>query len=428
MENLKKTMAALLCAAVAGGCAASPIDPSSHSNTNPGKASSQASSVVDSSQGQTDPISATADELNKLYSFSWNLFARSRTENENAVFSPFSAWMALGMAANGADGKTLKQMEEVLGLSKDQINTLAKAALNAAAGDDAHTLRLANSIWIRKEAANSILESYQNLLTADYQAQSYEVDFDEATEQQVNDWVKAHTDGLIQQMPIDTSPMTMMVLLNALSFDSAWQEEYKDDQIAPATFHNQNGSESRVQMMSSDENQYLHSQGLHGCMKPYQEYHYGLSILVPQEDRPLDEVLKEVDGTKLFQDLKNPTFTTVHAQFPEFTLASEQSLKKPLETMGMTLPFQSEADFSKISTGQKLSVSEIVQKAKIEVSRTGTRAAAATDVAIAGMALAEEEYTITCDRPFLYIISDLETGTPVFIGTVEDLSGTTSQS
>ncbi|MBF0579307.1 hypothetical protein IM774_05850 [Erysipelotrichaceae bacterium RD49] len=51
MENLKKTMAALLCAAVAGGCASSSIDPSSHSNTNPGKASSQASSVVDSSQG-----------------------------------------------------------------------------------------------------------------------------------------------------------------------------------------------------------------------------------------------------------------------------------------------------------------------------------------------------------------------------------------
>lgn len=418
-------MSALLCAAIAGGCAAPAVDTSSSSTSE----SSQVSQTIEpADDGQAVTVAIETSELNSLYAFSWDLFQKSHTENENTIFSPFSAWMALGMAANGAAGETQKQMEDVLGLSITQINNLASRALKATAANPAKTLRLADSIWIRKEAAGSILDAYQTLLKTNYQAETFEVEFDQTTQQQVNDWVKEHTDGLIDQMPIDTSPTALMVLLNALSFDSAWQQPYEDDQIAQGIFHNQDGSQSSVQMLSSEENQYIQSQGLHGFMKPYQEYHYGLTVLIPEDGQPLDEVLQKVDGTKLLQDLKNPAYSIVHAKFPEFTLASEQSLKKPLEAMGMTLPFDGEADFSKISPDEDLVISDILQKAKIEVSRTGTKAAATTDAAIAGAALVEEEYTITCDQPFLYILSDLETGMPVFIGTVEDLSGQASKS
>ncbi|MEY8309177.1 serpin family protein [Erysipelotrichaceae bacterium 51-3] len=433
MHTTKKSMAALLCAAMAAGCSSQAANPSQSASTrslqSQAPAESEASSTQ-SSQVVTTPASNVnaITELDHLFAFSWDLFNNTRDENDNSILSPFSAWMALGMMANGTGGETRKQMEDVFGLSIEQINGLASSALKATSADEAHTLRLADSVWIRASESDSILDSYKNLLAADYQAESFETDFDDSTKQQINDWVREHTDGLIDQMPVDLSPTTMMILLNALSFDSAWQNEYEDDQIVEEMFHNQNGSEASVQMMKSDETQYISSQGLHGFTKLYKGYHYGLTVLIPEGDQSLDEVLHKVEGVKLLQDLKNPTYSIVHASFPEFTLSSEQGLIKPLQKMGLSLPFGNEADFSNLSQETGLHVSEIKQKAKIEVSRTGTKAAAATDIGVAGAALTEEEYTITCDRPFLYILSEIETGTPIFVGTVENISDEVTES
>lgn len=432
MHTMKKSMAALLCAAMAAGCSSNAANSSQNSSTSSQSQTTTESeaSSAQSSQTVTTPASNVnaVTELDHLYAFSWDLFNHTRDENDNSLMSPFSAWMALGMMANGAGGDTRKQMEDVFGLSVEQINALANSALTAASADEAHILRLADSVWIRASESDSILDSYKKLLSTDYQAQAFETSFDDSTRQQINDWVREHTDGLIDQMPVDLSSTTIMVLLNALSFDSAWQDEYEDNQIVDGTFHNQNGSEASVKMMKSEETQYIASQGLHGFTKPYKGCHYGLTLLVPEGDQSLDEVLQNVEGVKLLQDLKNSTYSIVHASFPEFTLSSEQSLIKPLEKMGLSLPFGDGADFSNLSQNPDLTVSEIKQKAKIEVSRTGTKAAAATDIGIAGAALVEEEYTITCDRPFLYILSEIETGTPIFIGTVENISDEVTES
>lgn len=279
MHTTKKSMAALLCAAMAAGCSSQAANPSQSTSTrslqSQAPAESEASSTQ-SSQVVTTPASNVnaITELDHLFAFSWDLFNNTRDENDNSILSPFSAWMALGMMANGTGGETRKQMEDVFGLSIEQINGLASSALKATSADEAHTLRLADSVWIRASESDSILDSYKNLLAADYQAESFETDFDDSTKQQINDWVREHTDGLIDQMPVDLSPTTMMILLNALSFDSAWQNEYEDDQIVEEMFHNQNGSEASVQMMKSDETQYISSQGLHGFTKLYKGYHY----------------------------------------------------------------------------------------------------------------------------------------------------------
>lgn len=433
MHTMKKSMAALLCAAMAAGCSSQAANSSQNASTSSSRSQAAAESEASSTQSSqvvTTPASNVnaITELDHLFAFSWDLFNNTRDENDNSILSPFSAWMALGMIANGTGGDTRKQMEDVFGLSIEQINALASSALKATSADEGHTLRLADSVWIRASESDSILDSYKKLLSTDYQAQAFETSFDDSTKQQINDWVREHTDGLIDQMPVDLSPTTMMVLLNALSFDSAWQNEYEDNQIVEETFHNQNGSEASVQMLKSDETQYISSQGLHGFTKMYKGYHYGLTVLIPEGDQSLDEVLRNVEGVKLLQDLRNPTNSIVHASFPEFTLSSEQSLIKPLEKMGLSLPFGDGADFSNLSQNPDLTVSEIKQKAKIEVSRTGTKAAAATDIGIAGAALVEEEYTITCDRPFLYILSEIETGTPIFIGTVENISDEVTES
>ena len=54
--------------------------------------------------------------------FAMELFKESNVADENTVISPLSVLFALSMAVNGADGETLKQMEDVLGISTSELN------------------------------------------------------------------------------------------------------------------------------------------------------------------------------------------------------------------------------------------------------------------------------------------------------------------
>ena len=102
-------------------------------------------------------------------------------------------------------------------------------------------------------------------------------------------------------------------------------------------------------------------------------------------------------------------------------------MSKILKTMGITDAFDgARADFSGIgsSTEGNLYISRILHKAFIAVDEKGTKAGAATVVAVeATSALIDpvEIKTVYLDRPFLYMLIDCETNLPVFIGTVMDI-------
>jgi serpin B len=73
-------------------------------------------------------------------------------------------------------------------------------------------------------------------------------------------------------------------------------------------------------------------------------------------------------------------------------------------------------------TGKKdLFISDVVHKAFVAVDEEGTEAAAATAVIMeaAGSAM-PEGVVLVIDRPFIFLIRDLETGQILFIGRVLD--------
>ena len=54
--------------------------------------------------------------------FSLDLFKAAISDSENSLISPTSVLLALAMTANGADGDTLSQMEQVLGRRSDFVS------------------------------------------------------------------------------------------------------------------------------------------------------------------------------------------------------------------------------------------------------------------------------------------------------------------
>lgn len=70
----------------------------------------------------------------------------------------------------------------------------------------------------------------------------------------------------------------------------------------------------------------------------------------------------------------------VYVYLPRFKMDFRASLKQPLREMGVDLAFTRNADFSGISRSTPLLISDVIQRAVIEVNEEGTEAAAATAV------------------------------------------------
>ena len=81
----------------------------------------------------------------------------------------------------------------------------------------------------------------------------------------------------------------------------------------------------------------------------------------------------------------------------------------------MPIAFTDDADFTGISNRNDLKITDVFHKAFIEVSEEGTEAAAATAVVV-GVKSMPMTRTFKANRPFIYIIRDTKTGTPLFIG------------
>ena len=347
-------------------------------------------------------------------------------QDKSMMISPLSVLPALSMTLNGADGETAVQMRQALlngypldsVLTVDELNEQWGAFVQSLPSDEKAKLSMANSIWLREgqmKPKKDFLQTNANY----YNAGIYSAKFDENTRKDINQWVSDNTGGMIDKMLDDISDDVMMYLINALAFDAEWQEIYTEDMIHEGVFHGTTGNQ-KVDMMGSTESGYLDDGQATGFIKPYASG-YSFVAMLPNEGVSLDEYISSLDGAKLWPLLKNIDDRTVNVGIPKFTSAYEVELSGVLKNMGMTDAFDPEkADFSKIGTtesGDKLYISRVLHKTRIDVDERGTKAGAATAVEFrCGSAMMTP--SVYLDRPFFYMIIENETCLPVFMGTV----------
>ena len=235
-----------------------------------------------------------------------------------------------------------------------------------------------------------------------------------------------NTNGMIPQIIDDISPDSRLFLISALAFEGAWDDPYEDESVLDWTFTAQDGSQTDCRMMRSREDSYLENDSFTGFIKPYRDYNFGFAGLLPKEGLTLDRALDSLDGAALANLLTPKDFSLADAGLPKFTLEYATELTAQLQAMGMLDAFDMQtADLSPLgNAAENLYVGEIAHKTFIEVNEAGTRAAAATSAELMmGSAMAEEPeaHEVILDRPFAYLIIDLLTMTPVFMGATRKL-------
>ena len=130
-----------------------------------------------------------------------------------------------------------------------------------------------------------------------------------------------------------------------------------------------------------------------------------------------------LDAEQVSGILRQLSRQQVALAMPKFEFESEFALSTTLQEMGMVDPFRSSADFSGMTGTRELFISDVIHKAFVSVDEAGTEAAAATAVIMKLSAAPAEPVRVTVDRPFIFLIRDIETGTILFVGRVMDPSG-----
>ncbi len=346
-------------------------------------------------------------------------------EGNSMMISPLSVLEALAMTANGADGETAEQMRSVLGGGQtiDELNENIRNWNAACPDTEEAKMKIANAIWFKAEKGTEesvVKEDFLQKNKEYYGAGLYASDFSEWTIADINRWVKEKTDGKIEKI-IDTMPASaLMCLVNAVSFEAEWEEQYEESDIIEKDFTMESGTEKMMEMMSLEENYFLEDTHAVGVRKPYKDG-YSFVALLPEEGMSVRDYVDSMSGEHFLEVLGQEQEVDVTTLIPKFTSEYSTSLVKPLISMGMQDAFDEEsADFSKMTETQA-AISDVLHKTYIEVDEQGTKAAAATAVMIreTAMEIVEEKKEVILDRPFVYAIIEDETKLPVFIGTYE---------
>ncbi len=349
------------------------------------------------------------------------LFQNSLKEGKNTLISPLSVLSALAMTANGADGGTLAQMEEALGMTTESMNPYLYSFMDG----QTDALKLANSIWFKDSESLTVKDTFLETNANYFHADLFKTAMDNATLEAVNNWISEKTDGTIPKMLDQINSNTVMYLINALAFEAAWETVYTDTQIREHIFTKEDGTQQTVEFMSSEEYSYLEDENATGFLKYYEGRNYAFAALLPNEGVSVADYVASLTGEHLQELLTNSEQVTTYARLPKFETEYSVEMSDILKAMGMTDAFDVElADFSRLGSSDNgnIYISQVLHKTFLSVAEQGTKAGAATVVEMAeGAALIEDYRTVTLDRPFVYMLIDCEENLPFFIGTLMDV-------
>ena len=338
------------------------------------------------------------------------------------MISPDSVMFALELLAGGANGETLDQILHTLIPDVDNAAAFQFAVdrMNRLSGN---ALNISNSAWTNSGSDVSFYKDYFDFVSKNFDAEIRSLDFSSPSAvPSINNWVSEKTKGRIPTIIDNLSEESILVLINAIVFDGKWAKDFDEDHVYPGTFHAQGGTEQNVTFLNSKEEKYIKNDKAQGFIKPYDDGQYAFMVILPDdESQNIQDFLSEMTAEDYWTLIDNPTYETTIAVFPEFTTEYNRSLVSDLQDMGMALPF-GDGDFSNMCNAP-VTVTDVIHKTYIKVDRHGTEAAAVTAIVAEGSAALEEKQNIVnCDRPFAYAVIDLESGLPVFIGSVANVS------
>lgn len=334
-------------------------------------------------------------------------------KDENITVSPYSAGVALSMLASGAEGSTLEELDQALNHCRFINDDLGS--------NDSVTICSANALWINKLYPPK--RTYVDALKKDFDALSQALDFSSPSAlDAINSWCSENTNGRIPKALDELDADMVAVLSNALYFKGLWHYPFNPDLTRKDAFKGSKKTSYVDFMELKQKLQYADIQGNQIVRLPYASGRYAMTILLPGASVDADSFIKYISEENYDELLSSMIEQDVVLRLPKFKVENSLRLNSVLRDMGVNKVFTRSAELGRM-TDADVMVSDVNQKTFVEINEQGAEAAAVTTIAVKLTAVRpmEQTFHMTVDRPFYYMISDIDNGRILFIGRIMNL-------
>jgi len=358
--------------------------------------------------------------------FAFDLYRILHQQGGNLFFSPYGISFALAMVYAGSHSATEEQIAGVLHFELAPFDLPAVfGGLHSRFREGAtgsFRLRLANSLWWQEgfEVRQLFSDTLRQTLGATVQPLDFSGSPENARDT-INGWASRETGGEIKGLlPSGTiTPLTRLLVADAITFRAAWQTRFNADYTHNATFTPLDGEQVTAPMMNQiAQFAYAESDGAQAVELPYEGERFSMVILLPARGE-FEDSADSLAVDWVTEILENLSMQWVQIYMPRFEFRSSFELADALAGLGMTDAFiLGQADFTGMAPTRELFLDDLYHQTVVSVDENGTYAAAATAAEMVG----PDVPIVRLDRPFIFLIRDTETGTILFIGQVVDPS------
>jgi serine protease inhibitor len=204
------------------------------------------------------------------------------------------------------------------------------------------------------------------------------------------------------------------VALNALHFKSRWKTPFDPARTSPVAFTGADGKSGDVAMMRLGEAVHAFRHGDRSFVAvdlPFADERFSL-IVVTTADKPA--AAKEFAPVVPWLTGMGFTAHVGDLALPRFSASGRQDLMPALDALGLDKARHATTALQGFASGATLS--QVVQRAMIEVEEEGAEAAAA--VASTRMLGGDDGIHMVADKPFVYALRDKATGLILIAGYV----------
>jgi serpin B len=288
---------------------------------------------------------------------------------------------------------------------------------------------LSNSLWYRDDIDlnSKVIKEIANV----FYSEAYKVDFSKDLEK-IYDYIKEKTNGLLDKCG-DISPSTVLYVLNTLYFNDEWSFDFNVNGFKTVSFENADNSYVNKKLYYSNYNDYERMYET----DDYSSYHirskngYEFTYVKPNGDKKVKdiynkEVIKDVVCHNYFTSDEEYNYHTRLA-FPEYSAEYDKCINEVISDMGANEIFNySLKPFSRISN-EDISVGEIWHRTKLDITKEGFKASAATSIDItlasttSGVTKINKYETFYVDKSFFYVRED-NMGSILFSGVVNNVT------
>ena len=369
--------------------------------------------------------------------FAFEIYDALTEDNENLIFSPASISIAFGMTYAGAEGDAKSEIAEVMRFIPDDselhgsfnkldlyLTSLGEDIPVTDEDPEPFRLQIANSLW--GNINNEINPEFLDLLALNYGAGFGQLDFGgdpSGSADAINGWIAEQTEDRITDALDEgyLNDLTTLLIVNAIYFLASWIDQFDESATSDQPFYRLSGDEVTVPLMHNRERyDYFETDEFQAVGIPYGGWEASMVVILPAEGM-FDEVESGLadnwdEITEGFDRREVDLF------LPRFEFRTKLLLKDILNGMGMIAPFS--GGLGEMLAGEVLGetyIAEVIHEAFISVDEEGTEAAAVTIVLVETLAappVNDEPVVFRADRPFIFAITDTETGSIIFLGRV----------